>query len=181
VDGNLYILGLGTSPVVTGVSPNSGPTGGNTAVTISGVNLSGATSVTFGGVTASFTNVSDTQIDATSPAGSGTVDVRVTTGKGTSAITTADQFTYGTISTVPIVTTISPTSGPAAGGTPVTISGSNFTGATKVTFGGKSVIFHIVSDTEITTTSPSHAVGSVSVVVHSLAGNSSKNHKFTYV
>lgn len=181
VDGNLYILGLGTSPVVSGVSPNSGPTGGGTAVTISGVNLTGATSVTFGGVAASFTNVSDSQINATSPAGSGTVDVRVTTGKGTSAITTADHFTYGTVSTAPVVTTLSPTSGPAAGGTPVTISGNNFSGATSVTFGGKSVAFHIVSNTEITTTSPPHAVGSVSVVVHSPAGHSSKNHKFTYV
>jgi outer membrane protein assembly factor BamB len=181
VDGNLYILGLGTSPVVSGVSPNNGPPGGGTSVTISGVNLTGATSVTFGGVAASFTNVSDSQINATSPVGSGTVDVRVTTGTGTSAISTADQFTYGTVSTVPLVTTLSPTSGPAAGGTVVTISGSNFSGATSVTFGGRSAAFHIVSDTEITTTSPPHAAGSVSVVVHAPAGNSSKNHKFTYV
>jgi hypothetical protein len=181
VDGNLYILGLGTSPVVSGVSPNNGPPGGGTLVTISGVNLTGASSVTFGGAAASFTFVSDSQINATSPVGSGTVDVRVTTGQGTSAISTADQFTYGTVSTAPVVTTLSPTSGLAAGGTLVTISGNNFSGATSVTFGGKSAVFHIVSNTEITATSAPHAVGSVSVVVHSPAGNSSKNHKFTYV
>lgn len=81
----------------------------------------------------------------------------------------------------PVVTTLTPTSGPAAGGTAVTITGSHFTGATSVTFGGKAATFHIVSDTEITTTSPSHAVGSVSVKVHSPAGHSSKTHKFTYV
>ena len=181
-DGNLYILGLsGASPVVSGVSPNSGPPAGGTSVTISGVNLTGASSVTFGGVAAAFTNVSDTEITATSPAGSGTVDVRVTTSQGTSAISAADQFTYSTASTAPIVKTISPTSGPAAGGTLVTITGSNLSGANKVTFGGKAATFTVVSDTEITVTSPAHAVGSVSVVVHSPAGHSAKNHKFTYV
>jgi hypothetical protein len=37
---------------------------------------------------------SDTQITATSPAGTGTVDVTVTTPAGTSPTTTTDQFTY---------------------------------------------------------------------------------------
>jgi len=180
-DGNLYILGLGTSPVVSGVSPNSGPTGGGTQVTITGLNLGGANSVTFGGAAATFTQVSNTQITATSPPGSGTVDVRVATGQGTSAISSGDKFTYGTTGTVPTVTSISPTSGPAAGGTLVTILGSNFTGATSVTFAGKTAKFTIVSDTEITATSPPHAAGTVSVVVHSPAGHSSKTHKFTYV
>jgi hypothetical protein len=167
--------------VVSGVSPNNGPLAGGTSVTITGANLTGATSVTFGGTAASFTPVSDTQITATSPAGSGTVDVRVTAGGVTSAITASDHFTYSTGSSVPVVTTISPTSGPAAGGTLVTITGSNLTGATSVTFGGKAASFHVVSDTQITATSPSHAVGSVSVIVHAPAGNSSKTHKFTYV
>jgi uncharacterized protein (TIGR03437 family) len=80
-----------------------------------------------------------------------------------------------------MVTSISPTSGPAAGGTLVTILGSNFTGATSVTFAGKTAKFTIVSDTEITATSPPHAAGTVSVVVHNPAGHSSKTHKFTYV
>ncbi|MGA8416181.1 MAG: IPT/TIG domain-containing protein [Candidatus Dormiibacterota bacterium] len=181
VDGNLYILALGTSPVVSGVSPSSGPPAGGTAVTISGLNLSGATSVTFGGTAAAFTPVSNTEITSTSPAGSGTVDVRVTTGSGTSATSTSDQFTYTTGGTAPIVKTISPTSGPAAGGTFVTITGSNLTGATLVTFAGKAASFHVVSDTEITATSPAHAAGSVSVVVHSPGGISAKSHKFTYV
>jgi large repetitive protein len=38
--------------------------------------------------------VSSTEIAAISPAGTGTVDVTVTTGAGTSAVTAADQFTY---------------------------------------------------------------------------------------
>jgi hypothetical protein len=38
---------------------------------------------------------SDTSITAIAPAGSGTVDVTVTTDGGTSAVSADDQFTYG--------------------------------------------------------------------------------------
>ena len=82
-----------------------------------------------------FTVNSATSITATSPAGSaGTVDVTVTTPGGTSATSAADQFTY--LTPAPTVTGVSPTTGPTAGGTSVTITGTNFTGATAVSFGG---------------------------------------------
>ena len=65
------------------------------------------------------TFVSATQIKATAPAEAvGIVDITVTTSGETSATTTNDQFTY-----VPSVTGISPSSGPAGGGTLVTIDG----------------------------------------------------------
>ena len=137
VDGNLYALGVtsaGNLPVVTGVSPSGGTTLGGTSVTISGSNFTGVTAVSFGGSPAAFSFVSDSSVTATSPGGSGTVDVRVTTGNGTSAITSADQFTY-TSGSMPVVTSISPTSGPAGGNTSVTINGVNFTGVTGVAFG----------------------------------------------
>ena len=51
---------------------------------------------------------------------------------GTSATSSADQFTYVA---APTVTGISPTAGPTAGGTAVTITGTGFTGATAVDFG----------------------------------------------
>ena len=76
--------------------------------------------------------VSSTTITADSPAGTGVVDVTVTTPGGTSATSSADQFTY---IGAPAVTGLSPTSGPAAGGTLVTITGTGFTGATAVDFG----------------------------------------------
>ena len=82
-------------PAVTGVNPSSGPTSGDTSVTITGTNLSGATSVSFGSNGATNVNVlSSTQITATSPPGSGTVDVTLTTPGGTSATGPADRFTY---------------------------------------------------------------------------------------
>jgi alpha-tubulin suppressor-like RCC1 family protein len=82
------------SPVtlVTGLSPSHGRKGAK--ITIKGLNLTGATEVTFGGVRARFTVVSATKITATVPAGKGTVAVRVTTTLGTSAKTNAGRFSY---------------------------------------------------------------------------------------
>ena len=68
----------------------------------------------------------------TSPAGTGTVDVTVTTPIGTSPTSSADHFTY---TAAPTVTVVSPTSGPGAGGTTVTVTGTNLTNATAVDFG----------------------------------------------
>jgi hypothetical protein len=81
------------TPSVSGVSPNTGPAAGGTSVTISGSNLSSGT-VAFGTTAASGVVCAASSCTATAPAGSGTVDVRVSTTGGTSAITSADRFTY---------------------------------------------------------------------------------------
>ncbi len=83
-------------PTVTSVNPNTGPAMGGTSVIVSGTGFTGATSVHFGAAAAtSFIVSSDTQITAIDPAGSGVVDVTVTVPVGgTSATSTADQFTY---------------------------------------------------------------------------------------
>lgn len=82
-------------PSITGVSPASGPTGGGTAVTIQGSGFSGATSVLFGGASATGISVEgDGVIVATSPGGAGTVNISVTTPSGSSAIVPASQFDY---------------------------------------------------------------------------------------
>jgi len=86
---------LPSGPMVSSISPSSGPAAGSTSVTITGTGFTGATGVSFGSTAASsFTVDSDTQITAISPAGSGTVDVTVTTPNGISATGAADQFTY---------------------------------------------------------------------------------------
>ncbi|CAD6556740.1 hypothetical protein LMG27952_06182 [Paraburkholderia hiiakae] len=89
-------LASAAPPTVTSVSPNSGPRGGGTAITITGTNFTGTTAVMFGATPAtSFTFLSATQIVAGSPsAATGTVDITVTNANGTSATTVADQFTY---------------------------------------------------------------------------------------
>ena len=83
------------APTVVAVSPNSGPTPGGTNVTLTGVSFAGTISVNFGITPAtSFIVVNDTTITAISPAGTGTVDITVTTPSGTSATSAAAQFTY---------------------------------------------------------------------------------------
>ena len=79
-------------PALTAISPARGPAGANTAVTLTGTNLAGATAVSFGGVAGTITADTATQITVTSPPGNqGTVNVTVTTPSGTS---NAEQFTY---------------------------------------------------------------------------------------
>jgi hypothetical protein len=81
------------APTVTSLGTTSGPTGGGTAVTITGTDLDGATAVKFGSSSAAaFTIDSEGQITATSPAGSGSVPVIVTTVAGTA--TSGQRFSY---------------------------------------------------------------------------------------
>ena len=82
------------SPVVTGIAPTSGPVAGGTSVVISGFNLASATAVRFGTASAAITAETATSVTASSPAGSGDVDVTVTTADGTSATSAADRFAY---------------------------------------------------------------------------------------
>ena len=170
-------------PTVTGLSPTKGPTVGGTTVTITGTNLSGATAVKFGSVAAkSFTVVSGTSITAVSPAGTGIVNVTVTTVGGESATSSADEFGYGAVA--PSVTAVEPHEGPTTGATTVTITGTSFTGAKEVKFG--SVVakgFTVNSATSITAESPAGSAGTVNVVVTTVGGKSavSSADDFTYV
>jgi len=171
------------APTVTSISPTSGPTAGGTSVTLTGTHFTGATDVKFGATNATgFTVNSATSITATSPAGSaGTVDITVTTTGGTSATSSADQFTYVA---APTVTSISPTSGPTAGGTSVTLTGTHFTGATDVKFGATNATgFTVNSATSITATSPAGSASTVDITVTTVGGTSatSSADQFTYV
>jgi outer membrane protein assembly factor BamB len=87
-----YTYTVPAAPTVTGVSPTSGFFGNSVIVT--GTGLTGASAVSFGGIAATFSVNSATNISATAPGGTGVMDVTVTTSGGTSATSTADQFTY---------------------------------------------------------------------------------------
>jgi hypothetical protein len=82
------------APAITGLSPASGPAAGGTPVTITGTSLAGASTVHFGSAAVPATAVSATQVTATAPAGSGTVDVTVSTPGGTSPAVAADRYAY---------------------------------------------------------------------------------------
>ncbi|MGW2372979.1 IPT/TIG domain-containing protein [Kitasatospora sp. NPDC001683] len=154
-------------PQLVSVVPPAGPTSGGTTVTLTGSGLSGATAVTFGSAPAAFTVVSDSSLVATAPAGSGTVQVTVTTPGGTS-----NSLAY-TYTAPPVVTTIVPTQGPASGGNTVTLTGSGFTGATAVRFGAVAASsFTVVSATQITATVPAGGPGASGVTVTTAGGTS---------
>ena len=169
-----------TAPAVTGVSPNSGSPAGGTSVTVTGTNLSSATSVKFGTAIASITSNTATQIVAVSPAGSGTVDITVTTVGGTSSTTAADRFSYAIPS--PTITSIAPSTGPTGGGTSVTITGANLSGATTVKFGPTAATVSSNTATQIVAVSPAASAGAVDITVTTSSGTSATSaaDKYTY-
>jgi len=158
-------------PTITIFAPTIGPVG--TTVTISGADFTGATAVTFNGVSASFTVTSATAIQAAVPAGATTGSLRVTTPGGTA--TSTSSFT---VLSPPTITIFAPTSGPV--GTSVTINGTNFTGATAVAFNGLGASFAVTSDTAIQATVPARATtGPMSVTTP--AGTATSSGAFTVV
>jgi len=123
------------APVITLISPSSGPTTGGTLVTVSGSNFEvGSTAIDFGpnpGVATSC--ISTVQCTVSSPAGSGTVNVRATTSAGSSADTAADDFSYGVTATSTLISDISPLS--TVVGQPYTVTVSVIAGVSAVTTG----------------------------------------------
>jgi alpha-tubulin suppressor-like RCC1 family protein len=85
--------------------------------------------------------------------------------------------------TVPTVTAVSPATGATGGGTTVTITGSGFNGATTVRFGATSVAFTVISDTQVTATSPANAAATVDITVTTPYGVSTTStaDQFTFV
>ena len=172
----------GIAPTVSSLSPSAGPTAGGTPVTITGTGLADATAADFGSTPATnLTVVSTGKITVTSPAlAAGVMTVKVTSGGKTSTSTVADKYHYlGR----PTVLRISPTSGPATGGTTVTIVGANFVPGASVHFGataGSSVTVH--SSTLVTVTAPAHAAGAATITVSTSGGTSATRpaDQFTY-
>jgi hypothetical protein len=156
------------APTITQISPNSGSTSGGTVVTVTGANFVAGATVSVGTKAGTNVNVtSSTTLTFTTPSGaSGTVDVRVTTSVGTSAIVAADKFTYGP---PPTVTSVKPSSGPPAGGTTVTITGTNLSTTIAVYFGPyRATNVVIKSGTSLTVKSPSCESGTAASMSDSI-------------
>ncbi|HEX7706031.1 MAG TPA: IPT/TIG domain-containing protein [Thermoanaerobaculia bacterium] len=155
------------APTIDSVTPNSGPEAGGTAVTIEGSYFQDGATVTFGTESCTGVVVVDPEtITCTTPANpAGPVDVTVTNPDTQSDVLT-DGFTYVAFVAPPTADSVTPDSGPTAGGTAVTIEGSDFQSGATVTFGSQACTNVIVVDSEtITCTTPAHAAGTVNVTV----------------
>ena len=98
----------------------------------------------------------------------------MTTDGGTSATGSADRYTFNAAPQRPSVSAVAANSGSAAGGTVVTVSGSNFTGASAVQFGGiDAYSFSVLADNVLIATAPAQAAGTVDVNVTTPTGTSS--------
>ena len=150
-------VAFGVPPVISSFAPTSASTG--STVTISGNNFTGATAVSFGGSpAASFTVVNDNTITAVVGVGASGA-VKVTTPV---SFETLSGFTYIPPATAPTITSFTPTSG--ATGATITITGTNFTTATAVNFGGDAAAsFIAVNSTTITAVVDAGSSGSVAV------------------
>ncbi len=96
---------------------------------------------------------------------------------------TASTFTIAPPAPVPAVTRISPSSGTAAGGSQVLITGTGLSGATQVRFGARPAARFIVNaSTQITATAPAGS-GTVAVAVSTPGGVSAQTAaaRYTYV
>jgi Caspase domain/IPT/TIG domain/Tetratricopeptide repeat len=174
-------------PTIVSIAPTSGSSAGGTSVTITGTNFSAATGVTFAGVPAErFTVDNATSITAVTAAhAAGAVDVVVATPGG--AATAGAVFTYVEppsplpLQAKPTIAGVAPASGDTAGGTRVTITGTNFAGVSSVTFGGAvASAYSVNSSTSITATTPAHAAGTVDVAANTSRGTTVAKSVFTY-
>ena len=152
----------GGKPVVTKLKPNAGPLAGGNKVTVVGTGLLGATKVAFGTKAAKIKSTSATKLVVVAPAGTGTVDVVVTTAKGKSATGTHSKYTYVH---APVVTAVSPNHGTEHGGTTVLIAGKNLSHLRSVTFGTATATVSASTATSVTVKSPAHALTSTAVKV----------------
>jgi hypothetical protein len=100
-------------------------------------------------------------------------------GSNTNSIIAAMQVSD--IPPPPIPTLVSPSSGPASGGTGVIVTAEDLTGATSISFGGVTTTLNIVNSTTVTAVAPAHAEGAVDVVVTTPNGDVTAQQGYTYL
>ncbi|GAA2596633.1 IPT/TIG domain-containing protein [Streptomyces tubercidicus] len=176
-------LPLPAGPVLLGVVPASGPAAGGNTVQLVGLGLGGATSVLFGGTSATVVGQDPLGLTVTvlAPAhAAGTVQVTVTNAAGTSNPASYLYLAPG----VPVAAAITPNEGPTAGGQPFALVGSNLQGGT-VTIGGNAatVLGTDPTGSALFGVAPAGppAGGNVPVVVTTAGGTATVPGGYTYL
>ncbi|GFE16833.1 hypothetical protein Sgleb_48800 [Streptomyces glebosus] len=183
VQPGLPALPFSIGPLLLGVVPATGPTTSGNTVQLVGLGLGGATSVLFGGTSATIVGQDPLGLTVTvlAPAhAAGPVQVTVTNAAGTS---NPASYTYVAVG-APVAAAISPNAGPTAGGTPFALIGSNLQGAA-VTIGGNAATVLGTDPTGsvlfgVTPAGPPSG-GNVPVVVTTAGGTTSVPGGYTYL
>jgi large repetitive protein len=175
-------------PTVSALNPSSIGLNATAQITITGTGFMNAqTSVDFGGVnipSSAVNFLSSTQLIVQAPASATAkiVSVRVTTTNGLSPDTPNDDFTYGT--GLPAITSITPVSGPKAGGNTVTVHGLNFIAVTGVTFGGTAgTSVNVINANQLSVIAPANSAGgtvSIRVTTSLTTTPDTPNDDYTY-
>ncbi len=180
----------GVDPTIASVTPASGPIAGGTRVAIAGTNFgfAGTPEVTVGGAAAiCVERLSNDLLTAVVPAGVlGARDVSITPDTGGGTVTSAGGFSYITPTANPTISSIDPAQGTSAGGTSITINGTNLGSgsATTVLINGKCATDIAASATSLTATTPAGTIGYASVQISTPTGSvtaASGDQRFRYV
>lgn len=166
------------SPSASSLNISAGALAGGLVVTLSGTNLTGATSVAVGGTAAGSISSTSSTVRFTTPAkAAGTYNVVVSSPFGSSTLPNA--FTY---LPVPTVSSLSQSLGSSAGGQSVTLTGTALGSTTSVTFGGTQATITARTATSVTVTTPTRRASTtaVAVVVTSPGGSATRASAFTF-
>lgn len=160
------------APVITQVTPNTGLVSGGTVVTIQGSSFRPGASVRFGASAGLAVTIdpSGTSLTVETPASAqnGPVDV-VVVNPDAQQVTRVDGFRY--LLPGPTLTAVTPASGPSAGGTLLTLTGTNFFASPTVLVNDvPAVNVTRVSATQVTAATPPGTPGVVNVVLANTDG-----------
>lgn len=170
-----------SSPSITQLSPTEGPIAGGGTITITGNQIYNGVLVSVGGKTCTVTSNSEpTSVSCTLPAHApASTDIVVTNTDGKS-VTYSGGYTY---QLAPGVTGASLSFGPLAGGSSITISGSNFKSGAIVVIGNNlCTSVAVSSSSSLSCVTPAHSAGSVDISVTNSDGQTgSATNAFTYI
>jgi hypothetical protein len=162
------------APVISTASPGIIAADGGTIVTILGANFLNLASVEIGGASASFQVVSDQILRVVSPqTTSGLAHLRIQGVGGIALLQNAFEVTQSAL--IPTIMSITPATGPIAGGTTVTLFGTNFStlhnSPTTVIVGGNvATNFNVIDDSNASFVTPSAGQAGAAALVLSFSG-----------
>lgn len=178
---------MGPAPTLTALRPPTGPTAGGTWGLADGADLQDGAQLLLGTVPAAAVEVYDATsarfVTAAAPA-AGAVDVWILNPDGGFG-SLAGGFTFvdeADLDATPEIASLTPDRGPTAGGTAVTVVGTELDAETVVFFDTAPALDVTAADPDVVVTTPSHEAGTVDVVVTDAEGQTTLvEQAFTFV